>query len=54
MNKCLRTQEYSVLQIVGIVAIGIAGKGASQPVLAQGLYGLGKGVWIPVTFVGRP
>lgn len=27
MNKCLRTQEYSVLQIVGVVALEIVRRG---------------------------
>lgn len=31
-NKCLRTKEYSVLQIVGVVGIGInSGRGRGQP-----------------------
>lgn len=33
MNKCLRTKEYSVLQIVGVVGIGInSGRGRGLPV----------------------
>lgn len=32
MNKCLRTKEYSVLQMVGVVGIGIdSGRSRGQP-----------------------
>lgn len=45
MNKCLRTKEYSVLQIVGVVGIGInsgRGSGLPGPVLRSLRGGLGS------------
>lgn len=43
MNKCLRTKEYSVLQIVGVVGTGI-NSGRGEVCQACGLRSVG-GLW---------